>query len=129
MNECTFSYADGHKCSEKAAPELKPGLCGKHQRWTLKYGKKEHMMANDPRLEDAEAQPYKTACAWCKRIMQDGPQPDSQVSHGICPECLAKMEKDLNMNLHKNEAQMGKVLNFVDRFLEDTGSSDDADRK
>lgn len=219
MNECTFSYADGHKCSEKAAPELKPGLCGKHQRWTLKYGKKEHMMANDPRLteagfdnwmdnvdaidpaadgvglkklrrwfdrgltpreaadkaarkqEDADV-PYRTLCSWCGATIKEGPQSDSQTSHGICKDCLAKMEKDLNMTLHKNEAQivcrvcgktirgnaasedydpvsgemqytckacdamfkkipttneaqMGKVLNFVDRFLEDSGSYND----
>src|ERR1017187_2998596 len=104
MNECTFSYADGHKCSEKAAPELKPGLCGKHQRWTLKYGKKKHILANDPGLEAVDG-PYRTKCAWCGITTKDGPQPDSEVSHGICPECLAKMEKDLNMTLHKNEAE------------------------
>lgn len=31
---------------------------------------------------------YKIVCAWCKTIIQDGPEPDNEVSHGICADCL-----------------------------------------
>jgi len=30
----------------------------------------------------------KTVCAYCKKLMQAGP--DDKVSHGICKRCLAK---------------------------------------
>lgn len=31
----------------------------------------------------------RTICAWCLATMIDGPEPDNEVSHGICPSCLA----------------------------------------
>lgn len=31
----------------------------------------------------------KTICAWCGRILKEGPA--DPVSHGICPECRAKI--------------------------------------
>jgi hypothetical protein len=51
--------------------------------------------------------PFLTQCAWCRRI-KDGtdyvpasPVPWAEVSHGICPECLAKqfaaMREDTNL--------------------------------
>lgn len=29
----------------------------------------------------------KTICCECGDVMRDGPQPDSEASHGICPRC------------------------------------------
>jgi hypothetical protein len=36
-----------------------------------------------------------TICAWCSREMKDDGQPDGLVSHGICPNCAARVEADL----------------------------------
>jgi hypothetical protein len=33
-------------------------------------------------------QKLKTICCECGRLIHDGPQPDSEVSHGICRICL-----------------------------------------
>jgi len=41
----------------------------------------------------------KTICAWCNKVLVEGPEADDQASHGICPKCqkieLAKIEKYL----------------------------------
>lgn len=29
----------------------------------------------------------KTVCAWCQTIVQDGPEDEGEVSHGICTSC------------------------------------------
>ena len=40
--------------------------------------------------------PFLTQCAWCRRVkvgddyVSASPVPWAAVSHGICPECLAK---------------------------------------
>jgi hypothetical protein len=31
----------------------------------------------------------KTICAWCSRLLKDGPA--HPVSHGVCPECFRKV--------------------------------------
>ena len=31
----------------------------------------------------------KIICAWCKALMQDGPE--YPISHGMCPECVVVM--------------------------------------
>lgn len=30
-------------------------------------------------------------CAWCKKVMKEGEEP---ASHGMCPKCVKKMEKE-----------------------------------
>lgn len=38
----------------------------------------------------------KTICAWCGKLIKDGPtDKDGKVSHGICPECAEKVTKNL----------------------------------
>ena len=32
----------------------------------------------------------KVACAWCNKVMKDGP--DKPVSHGICAECAKELK-------------------------------------
>lgn len=32
------------------------------------------------------------ACAWCGRVLREGPEP---TSHGICAECMARLESSL----------------------------------
>jgi len=32
-------------------------------------------------------------CAWCAKVLQEGDYP---VSHGICPECAAKLREELH---------------------------------
>ncbi len=32
----------------------------------------------------------KVVCAWCRKVMKDGP--DNPVSHGICEACLKKQK-------------------------------------
>lgn len=32
-------------------------------------------------------------CAWCKRVL--GEKQGEGVTHGICPECLAKLEQEM----------------------------------
>ncbi len=50
----------------------------------------EHPTANDN--PDPEPLP-REACAWCGRVLREGPEP---TSHGICPECLARLQDSLN---------------------------------
>ena len=38
----------------------------------------------------------KTVCAWCGEHMA-GDKEDPQVSHGICPKCLKKLEQDCGL--------------------------------
>jgi len=33
-------------------------------------------------------------CAWCSKIMREG-TPGAPVSHGICPECHAKLDEKI----------------------------------
>jgi hypothetical protein len=35
----------------------------------------------------------KTICAWCQRLMTDGPA--FPVSHGMCTTCQARLEAEL----------------------------------
>jgi len=51
----------------------------------------------------------KIICAWCKKIIEEGKEPDEESSHGICPECydkelakLKKEEKYENLNWGEN---------------------------
>lgn len=40
--------------------------------------------------DDGDAEPLpREACAWCGRVLREGPEP---TSHGICPDCLARLE-------------------------------------
>ena len=45
----------------------------------------------------------KVVCAWCKRVIQEG---TGQITHGICPECLAQQRKELG---HENRTQTLRV--------------------
>ena len=36
----------------------------------------------------AEELDVKTVCAWCGKVMKEGPE--GRVSHGICKECFEK---------------------------------------
>ncbi|MEW6443303.1 MAG: hypothetical protein AB1640_20395 [bacterium] len=36
-----------------------------------------------------------TICAHCKRIISETPSQDNKISHGICGQCLAKLERDI----------------------------------
>ena len=33
----------------------------------------------------------KLVCAWCKKVIRDGP--DEPVSHGVCPECARRVTR------------------------------------
>lgn len=36
----------------------------------------------------------KVICAWCKKVLKDGPE--EPVSHGICEECEKKLREEVN---------------------------------
>lgn len=36
----------------------------------------------------------KVICAWCRRLLKDGPE--HPVSHGICPDCKREVEAELD---------------------------------
>jgi len=52
----------------------------------------------------------KVYCAWCQKLIREIPDPDGYpegsdrpVSHGICPECLEKVTKEMEEeNASKN---------------------------
>ncbi len=35
-------------------------------------------------------------CGWCGNYMREDGNPDGKISHGICPACEKKMDKDLD---------------------------------
>lgn len=43
---------------------------------------------------------YKIVCSWCGAIIQDGPQPDDEISHGICPDCFFIQSQILRFRKH-----------------------------
>ena len=49
---------------------------------------------------DLPNRPLRVECAWCRRVLRDGPEP---VSHGICPECRDKIYKDNGLLENDNE--------------------------
>ena len=52
-------------------------------------------------------------CAWCKKDMGTKPSTETGTTHGICPECLEKAEKDLtmtNVRTLEEKAEEGRAL-------------------
>lgn len=45
-------------------------------------------------LWDEKRGALKMVCAWCGQVMIEGPE--HPVSHGICPDCLDKLKKQIN---------------------------------
>jgi len=48
----------------------------------------------------------KSICAWCKRVIRD--EPGEEVTHGQCPECRKKMEKEME-EYYKNKKEVKDV--------------------
>lgn len=38
---------------------------------------------------------YKRICSWCLKVMGDAPPGTTGDTHGICPDCEAKMNQEL----------------------------------
>jgi PAS domain-containing protein len=41
----------------------------------------------------------KVVCAWCQKTLKEGEISDSEVSHGICPDCLRRLAGGLEITL------------------------------
>ena len=41
----------------------------------------------------------KVVCAWCKKLLVDDPTGDTRISHGICEDCLRKMQGETAVSL------------------------------
>ena len=49
----------------------------------------------------------KVICAWCGKHKSGDPN-DKEVSHGICPECAAKLEQEAKEDRARREAERRK---------------------
>ena len=45
-------------------------------------------------LTMSKSRKMKKVCAWCKKVIEEG---DGETSHAICPVCLEKALKELNI--------------------------------
>ena len=41
----------------------------------------------------------KVVCAWCKKLLVDDPTGDTRISHGICEDCLRRMQGETAVSL------------------------------
>jgi uncharacterized C2H2 Zn-finger protein len=51
----------------------------------------------------------KRRCAWCGKDMGTKPGPDGETTHGMCPECLARIEKEEGMSETERRHAAAKV--------------------
>lgn len=61
--------------------------------------------------------PMKRVCAWCGRVLEDGPP--HPVSHGICEECAKQIQERLEMSISEQQPlYLGKCRHCGARVYE-----------
>lgn len=56
-------------------------------------------------------------CAWCGRNLDDGAEerpPDGRVTHGICPQCRAKLETGTGVPIEEFVASLDEPVLLID---------------
>lgn len=76
-------------------------------------------MAAPQSLAATESGALRRVCAWCGRVMQEGPT--EPVSHGICVECAARTGVFPVENLHSLDAQALDALPWGTVVLDSEG--------
>ena len=51
----------------------------------------------------------KTVCAWCNIFIRDDGKNDNKTTHGICPACKKKLEKDIHGTKERRKGRYKKT--------------------